>query len=147
MFVRLTRSMRRKAGWFVALLYLFCALAPGIALALGDAASCLTVDIQTTTVAHVHEDALHAAGSSHHHHEMQGNHQADASPANHDHARHEHDGKTSPGPCCAMLCLSAIAADLPAIAKPSQPLSVCLSENFERLPGKAPPLLYRPPIA
>lgn len=139
--------MRRKAGWFAALLYLFCALAPGVALALGDAASCLIVDIQTTAVAHTDEDALHAAGSSHHHHEVQGSHQADASPATHDHARHEHHGKTSPGPCCAMLCLSAIAADLPAIAKPSQPLSVCLSESFERLPGKAPPLLYRPPIA
>ena len=41
MFVRLTRPMRAKAGWFVALLYLFCVLAPGVALALGDAASCL----------------------------------------------------------------------------------------------------------
>ena len=139
--------MRRKAGWFAAFLYLFCVLAPGVALALGDAASCLTVNIQTTTVAQAHEDTLHAAGSSHHHHEVQGSHHADASPATHDHARHEHHGKTSPGPCCAMLCLSAIAADLPAIAKPSQPLSIRLSESFERLPGKAPPLLYRPPIA
>ncbi len=28
MFVRLTRPVRAKAGWFVALLYLFCVLAP-----------------------------------------------------------------------------------------------------------------------
>ena len=41
MFVRLTRPVRAKAGWFVALLYLFCVIAPGVALALGDAASCL----------------------------------------------------------------------------------------------------------
>ena len=40
MFVRLTRPVRAKAGWFIALLYLFCVLAPGVALALGDAASC-----------------------------------------------------------------------------------------------------------
>ena len=38
MFVRLTRPVRAKAGWFIALLYLFCVLAPGVALALGDAA-------------------------------------------------------------------------------------------------------------
>ena len=56
--------MRRKAGWFAAFLYLFCVLAPGVALALGDAASCLTVNIQTTTVAQAHEDTLHAAGST-----------------------------------------------------------------------------------
>jgi len=46
-----------------------------------------------------------------------------------------------------MLCVSAIAADLPAVAKPVQPVSVSISENFQRLPGEAPPLLYRPPIA
>jgi hypothetical protein len=74
-------------------------------------------------------------------------HHADAGNAMPEHATHQHDGKTSPGPCCAMLCLSAIAADPPAIAKPSQPISLCVARNFQRLPGKAPPLLYRPPIA
>jgi len=51
------------------------------------------------------------------------------------------------GPCCAVLCVSAIAANLPAVAKPSQPRSICVSESLQRLPGEAPPLLYRPPIA
>jgi len=46
-----------------------------------------------------------------------------------------------------MLCLSAIAADLPAIAKPSQPISVCSFADFQRLPNEAPGRLYRPPIA
>ena len=45
-----------------------------------------------------------------------------------------------------MMCISAIAADLPAVATPSQPISFCVSEIFQRLPGEAPPLLYRPPI-
>ena len=79
-------------------------------------------------------------------------HHADAGhampePAKSEHVKHEHDGKGAMGPCCAMLCVSAIAADLPAIAKPSQPISLCVSENFQHLPGKAPPLLFRPPIA
>jgi hypothetical protein len=46
-----------------------------------------------------------------------------------------------------MLCVSAIAADPPAVARPVQPISLCVSEDFQRLPGEAPPLLYRPPIA
>ena len=74
-------------------------------------------------------------------------HRADAGHATQEHTKHQHDGKGSPGPCCAMLCVSAIAADLPAVAKPLQPISLCVAENFQRLPGNAPPLLYRPPIA
>lgn len=147
MFVRLTRPVRAKAGWFVALLYLFCVLAPGVALALGDAASCLMTELPTTAAAHAHDGAqpMHAASAAHQHGE--GHRHADTGGATHDHARHQHDGKGSPGPCCAMLCVSAIAANLPAVAKPVQPISLCLAENFQRLPGEAPPLLYRPPIA
>ena len=142
MFVRLTRPVRAKAGWFVALLYLFCVLAPGVALALGDAASCLVHQFGTAAAAHVH-----AATASHEHRCRYINIAPIPATPRKSTRKHQHDGKTSPGPCCAMLCVSAIAADLPAIAKPVQPISLCVSENFQRLPGKAPPLLYRPPIA
>ena len=150
MFVRLTRRKRVKAGWFAALLYLFCVLTPGVALALGDAASCLAHQSGTAAAMHVHEGAQPEHAASHQHqmqadrHEM---HRADTGGATQESAEHQHDGKGSPGPCCAMLCVSAIAADLPAIAKPSPPVSLCVSESFQRLPGEAPPLLYRPPIA
>jgi hypothetical protein len=149
MFVRLTRPVRAKAGWFAALLYLFCVLAPGAALALGDAAACLAHQFGTAAAAHVNEGVqpLHAASHQHHEADQQATHHADAGNAMPGHGKHQHDGKTSPGPCCAMLCLSAIAAEPPAIAKPSQPISLCVAGNFQRLPGKAPPLLYRPPIA
>jgi hypothetical protein len=143
--------MRAKAGWFAALLYLFCVLAPGVALALGDAASCLMHQSGMAAAAHVHEGAQPEHVAAHQHHEMQVDqhamHHADAGHAMPGHTEHQHDGKGSMGPCCAMLCVSAIAADLPAIAKPSQPISLCVSENFQRLPDKAPPLPYRPPIA
>jgi hypothetical protein len=148
MFVRLTRPVRVKAGWFVALLYLFCVLAPGVALALGDAASCLAHQFGTAATMHVHEGAQPQHAASHQHHEMQADqhamHHADAGHAMPGHA---HDGKGAMGPCCAMLCVSAITTDLPAIAKPSPPISLCVSENFQRLPGETPPLLFRPPIA
>ena len=150
MFVRLTKPVRAKVGWFVALLYLFCVLAPGAALALGDAASCLVHQFGMTA-AHVHEGAQPEHAASHQHHAMQADehamHHADPGDTMPGHSEHQHDGKGSPGPCCAMLCFSAIAADLPAVAKPVQPISLCVSESFQRLPGKAPPLLYRPPIA
>ncbi|WP_247386318.1 MULTISPECIES: hypothetical protein [unclassified Bradyrhizobium] len=134
MSMHLTRRKRANAGWFVALLYLFCVLAPGVAPAFGSTAPWLPNEIKRMAVTHMHEDSR---GGLHEH----AGHHSDAG-----HAKHTHDSKTSPGPCCAMLCLSAIAADLPAVAKPVQPISVCVSENFQRLPGKAPPLLYRPPI-
>ena len=147
MFVRLTRPVRAKAGWFIALLYLFCVLAPGVALALGDAAVCLMTEFPTTGATHLHDDAqpAHAAGTAHQHGEGH-QHHVDAGHATHDHATHQHGGKTSPEPCCAMMCISAIAADPPAVATPVQPISFCVSEIFQRLPGKVPPLLYRPPI-
>ena len=149
MFVGLTRRKRVKAGWFAALLYLFCVLAPGVALALGDAASCLVPQSEAAATVQVHEGAQHAA--SHQHHAMQADqhatHHADAGHAAPGHAKHQHHGKGAMGPCCAVLCVSAITADLPAVEKPSQPRSVCVSENLQRLPGEAPPRLYRPPIA
>jgi hypothetical protein len=137
MLVRLTRRNRAKAGWFVALLYLFCVLAPGVALALGDAAACLPAALQLAAADHVHEHG-ESAGHSH----ARDGHAADAGDA-----RHQHPGKNAHGPCCVMLCLSGVMADLPAIATPAPPKSVSLSEKDQRLPGKAPPLLYRPPIA
>jgi hypothetical protein len=150
MFVRLTRPARAKAGWFIALLYLFCVIAPGVALALGDAASCLVHQFGTATAAHVHEGTQPQPAASHQHHAMQTDQpamdHADAGHAKPGHAKHQHDGKGCIGPCCAMMCISAIAADLPAVARPVQPISLCVSEDFQRLPGEAPPLLYRPPI-
>ena len=158
--VRLTRPMRAKAGWSAALLYLFCVLAPGVALALGDAASCLVH--QFGAAAHRHEGAQPQYAAPQRHHELQVDqheiHHADAGDVTVEqvmipeqampgHAEHRHDGKVSPGPCCAMLCVSAITADPPAVANPAPPAALCVSEDFRRLPGRAPPLLFRPPIA
>jgi hypothetical protein len=150
MFVRLTRPARTNAGWFAALLYLFCVLAPGAALALGDAASCLMHRAGTSAAAHVHGD-LHTEQPAAHHHEMPADqhamHHADTGHVIPEPAKHPHDGGGSTGPCCAMLCVSAIAADPPIVAAPSQPISQCVCEISQRLPGEAPQLLFRPPIS
>lgn len=133
MFTSLTKRMRAKAGWFIALLYLFCVIAPGVALALGDAADCLPTSV-TAMHDHSAHDHAHAKGAMH-------------TAADAGEPKHQHHGKNAPGPCCAMLCLSAIAADLPLIAKPEQPKAVGVAENYQRLADKAPPRHYRPPIA
>jgi hypothetical protein len=143
----LTRTRRLTAGRLLALAYLFCVLAPGAALALGDAASCLMPRSEMAAAAHVHDGAQPEHAASHQHHGMQADHQANAGHANSEHPKDQHNGKGAIGPCCALLCVSAIAANVPSVATPSEPISLCVSENFQRLPGNAPPLLYRPPIA
>jgi len=139
MFVGLTRRNRTKAGWLVALLYLFCVLAPGAALALGNSAPCLP---DVATAAHAEHHAMAHDHLAVHDHAA---HHADATQQ--EHKQHQHDGKSSPGPCCAMLCLSAIATDLPAIEKPARPNAIRVAETAPRLHGTTPPLLDRPPNA
>ncbi len=133
MFLRMTRCIRTWTGWLIALGYLACVLAPGAALALGTgSAPCLDVDVVAAMPMHMHDD-----GAMHMHHHAGG---SDPSTA------HHHDGKASPGPCCAMMCVSALPGSLPAVVEPSRPVSTCAAETDLSLPGKAPPLLYRPPI-
>ena len=138
MFLRVTRSLRIWTGWLLALGYLVCVLAPGAALALGTGpAPCLDVDLPVAAASvHMHGEAMHD-------HAMHAHHHADAgSPA----TAHHHDGKASPGPCCAMMCVTALPATLPVIAGPVQPVSTCAAEVDLSLPGEASPLLYCPPI-
>lgn len=135
MFARFARKTRVRAGWFAALLYLFCVVAPGVALALGSPAPWLAGGLKAAAAAHDHDHAAHRHGDA------DAGHRSPAGGSHH----HEQDGTA--GPCCAMLCLSTMAAELPSIAKPMQPKAVRLVENYRRLPDKAPPRLYRPPIA
>jgi hypothetical protein len=46
-----------------------------------------------------------------------------------------------------MMCVIALPADLPSVAKPLQPVSAGAPEIVASLHSSAPPLLYRPPIA
>jgi len=145
MFLRLTRSVRMKAGWLVALAYLFCVVAPAAALAWGTAAPCLTDDtvLADLVLAHHQTSHMHVDNAAHDHAKSHGHHQAAAQDAP---ADHHHDGKGKPGPCCAMMCVTALPADLTSIAKPVQPISTCAPEIAVRVHSEAPPLLSRPPI-
>lgn len=138
MFLRITRSLRIRIGWLIALGYLLCVLAPGAALAVGTGpAPCLEVDLATATTGMMH---MGNGGAMHDHAMHMLHHAAGGATA------HPHDGKASPGPCCAMMCVTALPAALPAVMGPLQPVATCAAEADLSLPGEAPPLLYRPPI-
>lgn len=162
MFVRLSKAKRLRAGWFAALVYLLCVLAPGISFAFSDgsrAAPCLTEENHGLGIVHVHE---HSEGASQHVHRDGHVHEhpggeahfnksknfdsaisvADETPAP---ASDHH--KVSGAQCCGMVCLSALPTTVMDIVKPLMPTSVCASENYRDVADRAPPRHYRPPIS
>ncbi|WP_349643308.1 hypothetical protein [Bradyrhizobium japonicum] len=129
-------------GRIIALAYLFCVLAPAASLAWGSAAPCLGDDALADLVpAHHHMAASHG-DAPHEHAGTDSQTAAKDAPA-----PHHHGGKGTVGPCCAMMCVSALPADLPSVATPVQPTSTCAPEIVPSLHSAAPPQHYRPPIA
>ena len=140
MHLRWKSSFRVRSGWFLGLAYLFCVLAPGAALALGSGpAPCLENQAPLISAPMTHQ---HGGKSPHDHGGMHAHHHSDAGSSG-----QGHHGKTSPGPCCAMMCATALPASLPMIATPLLLISICASDPVRQSEGKVPPLLYRPPIA
>lgn len=146
MLLQITRTMRIRVGRLIALTYLFCVLAPAASLAWGTGpAPCLDnallADVAPVrlqmSVGPMHDGAAHDHAGMHAHHHAA----AQDAPAS-----HHHDDKGKVGPCCAMMCVSALPADLPSFAKPLQPVSACTPEIVASLHSAAPPLHYRPPI-
>nr|WP_233287007.1 hypothetical protein [Bradyrhizobium oropedii] len=149
--VRLNRRGRVRAGCSIILAYLFCVLAPSFALAFGAPFPCLTDEVQPAVAMHMHDGSMpmmHAEHAAHDHgtndHSGVHMHHADdgAQPA-----KHGHDGKSAPGPCCALMCVSALPVDLPFVAGPTHPLATRLAEVIQNLRSEAPARHYRPPIA
>ncbi|WP_342728365.1 hypothetical protein AAFG07_17585 [Bradyrhizobium sp. B097] len=148
--MRLTRSRRVRAGCSIILAYLFCVLAPSVALAFGAPFPCLTDEVQPSVAVHVHDASMaHANGVAHDHagHDHGGMHAHHAADGAGPPIKHSHDGKNAPGPCCAMMCVSALPADLPLVAGPLHPIATRLTEALQGLRSEAPARLYRPPIA
>lgn len=134
-----------RVGRLIAVAYLFCVLAPAAALAWGNGpAPCLGSDALLADLVPAHHQMQ--AGHDHAaHHDNDGMHHHAA--AQDEPVQHHHGDKGKAGPCCAMMCVSALPADLPGIATPRLPTSGCTPDIVARLLSEAPPLLYRPPIA
>jgi hypothetical protein len=144
MLARLNKSQRLRAGWCIALAYLFCVLAPSMSFAFADgsrSAPCIIED---------HDPAMHMHGSAHQH--------VHDSVVAHDHSHgagvHEDGAVPAKGPqktadtrCCGLISLSAIPLGEIVIAKPASLTSLCDIERTRGVADNAPPRLYRPPIS
>ena len=157
----LTRTKRSAAGRLLALVYLFCVLAPALSFAFADgarAAPCLTDENNGLGIVHVHEYSEGASQHVHkdgHVHEHQGgeahfNNSKNLSPisvADETPAPANDHHKASGAQCCGMVCLSASPTTVIELVKPLMPTSVCASENYRDVADRAPPRHYRPPIS
>jgi hypothetical protein len=141
MIIGLTRTRRVGAGWFVALTYLFCVLAPTLSFALpgsGAVTPCLTEAAHGPGIVHMHMDApIQHVRIADHDHAMAFNGKSVPEKAPH----------SSDGQCCGLTCSSALPATLIDIVKPSVPTALCEVEGSRKVTDNAPPRLYRPPIS
>src|ERR1700676_2435780 len=159
MLARLTRTKRLKTGWFVALIYLLCVLAPTISYALpGEhaVAPCLTDENHVPGMVHVHNEMptqhVHKDG---HVHDHSGGHSHMSSDGDHRLASVALNAQSIPGKaphssdgeCCGLMCVTALPATLIDIVKPSAPTVLCEVEGYSKVTDNAPPRLYRPPIS
>ena len=139
----LTGKFRLRAALSCALAYAACILTPPAALALGQAAHCLTDEV----AAHVHMAAqpvphTHADDTTHDH--AAHSHDQAAGGASHEHSGS--DGKDHTGNCCGVFCLSAIADEW-SVALPPPPAASCTLAAPDRArAGRVPDRLIRPPI-
>jgi hypothetical protein len=159
MIIGLTRMKRVRAGWFVALIYLLCVLAPTLSFALPGsraATPCLTeaahgpgiVHVDgDTPIQHVHNDGrMYDHAAAHAHAISDGDQRSNSVALNGksvpEKAPHSHDGQ-----CCGLTCVSALPVTLNDIVKPSAPVALCEFEGYRKVTDNAPPRLDRPPIS
>ena len=146
----LTRTGRLKAGWCIALAYLFCILAPSLSFAFADGsrqAPCIVEDHglgmhmhEATVVHHVHDGGLvhdHSGGPS----------ATDTGTNIHKDAALPAKGphKHADTRCCGLVSLSAIPAPEIIVAAPMALSSRCEMECYRAIADNTPPRLYRPP--
>lgn len=154
MLVRMTRTKRLRAGWLIALAYLFCVLAPTISYALPGVhtpAACLTDKNHVPGMVHVHSEPQRTHdGHAHDHAGAQG-----FAAGDHDSMSTTSNSKSIPqkaphsseGQCCGLMCVTAIPATVVDIVKPFAPTALCEVEGYRNVADNAPPRLYRPPIS
>jgi hypothetical protein len=165
MFVGLTRTRRVRAGWIVALAYLFCVLAPTLSFALPGSHAvphCLIGETHLAGLTPSHHDGmarhLQRNGHDHDHSGVQthiqatgdlhatGDHHAEivASRDGADPAKPSHP---LDGQCCGVMCVVALLVLDISVAKPSFMKVARVCESPRKLTDNAPLRLYRPPIS
>ncbi len=146
MLVRLTRTARLWAAIVLGALYVLAIVAPAAAMAFGTGehpAHCLTDEqlgvtrVQPAAGGHVHADAharTHVDADGRTHHYDGANHPA---PSDRDH---------DPAACCGLFGLTAMAVDPHLeLGAPSRHSSI-VALSFDKLTGRGPDRINRPPI-
>ncbi|MEW6640533.1 MAG: hypothetical protein AB1586_08495 [Pseudomonadota bacterium] len=143
--------MRSRAGWCLALLYLACVLLPGLSLTFAADAAQAAPCLEHAMVVSAHHEAAgahHAAvhDGAHHHAGMTAS-AADVAASAADASDHTSSHPISPGPCCAMMCLSALPAAPAEMAAPAAVTTRCVPDTARSLTDAAPRRHDRPPMA
>jgi hypothetical protein len=132
-----SKPFRVKVAIAVALLYSFCALAPGTALAFIDAARAVHCVIDEVGVAGTQERGgrphMHAEGVVHLHDDAGGAHKH--SPA-----------QSHIGDCCWLFYMSALARDLDVTFGVFSGMNHSVPDSTDPLSGRDPDQINRPPI-
>jgi hypothetical protein len=151
MLARLNKPQRRRAGWYIALAYLFCVLAPSVSFAFADgarSAPCIIEDHGPGMPVHVHQSAdrhVHDAGAIHDH--GHGSSAAQQGTSAHEAVPAKGPQKTADTRCCGLISVSAIPLGEIVIAKPTALTSRCDTHSTRGIADNTPPRLYRPPIS
>src|SRR5437667_5101856 len=135
MIVGLTRKRRVGAGWFVALIYLLCVLAPTLSFALPGSRAvtpCLTEAARGPGIVHMHtaapiqqiriDDQVHDHANVRSHANSGNDHSI--SIALNTKSAPEKAPHSSDGQCCGLTCITALPATLIDIVKPSAPTAL-----------------------
>lgn len=144
MLARLNKSQRLRAGWCIALAYLFCVLAPSLSFAFADSsmsAPCLMEDHGPGM--HVHQSAdrhVHDAGAAHGHSHGAAIQEQGTLPV-------KGPQKTADMRCCGLISVSAIPLGEFVLGEPVALTSLFDTRSTRRIADNAPPRLYRPPIS
>jgi hypothetical protein len=144
MLARLNKSQRLRAGWCIALAYLFCVLAPSLSYAFADnsmSAPCLMEDHGPGM--HVHQSAdrhVHDAGVVHIHSHGAAVQEQGTVPV-------KGPQKTTDTRCCGLISVSAIPLGEFLLVEPTALTSLCETHSTRGIADNAPPRLYRPPIS
>jgi hypothetical protein len=154
MLTRLTRLKRLRAGWFVALIYLLCVLAPTLSFALPGSRA-VTPCLTEAAAVHMHTGApvqrvrndghVHDHANVHSHANPGNDHPI--STALNDQSAPEKAPHSSGGQCCGLMCVTALPATLIDIVKPSAPTALCEVEGYRKVTDNGLSRHYRPPIS
>jgi hypothetical protein len=151
----LTTRVRRRAGWWLAMSYLFCVIAAPLSVTFANAAAvahCLLDEYHMTAPVHVQPDGIahhHGGAATHDHAAMVHDHGVAGHPGaqnTSDQKQTDSKGKSPPATCCGLFCVTAAPAEFGIATDPSPRSDATRPVLAAALGGLGPHRIDRPPI-